>query len=492
MAWGSIRGILSKDQDQSPKADTVATQASVPFTKGSTDIHVNRVSLDSIGQRSEVVRLRISSLLDRLDEARSLHDEFASIVGPLSNISDELSRTIKRNAELEAGLLQERDQLSEVRKELLLSQRGLAELSTQHEDASSRADKAETGWREALEELESGRVWVAEKVAAAENMERQLFVESEQRAALVAENKALRVEAQNADSALTEAEHDRRGLNDRFETIADENRRLLQLSEEQAVQLAATKSRLDDSETQWELDRERLRRAHTELATERAERERIHSQYEIDVGQQRNDRAATTAKFEASIARIASLEQALTQVHGQLRERDEFIRSNERAGKEAVIARTTAERRLEAMIADVERQRDRFVDMQRQRAEAVARAEMLAKAMAAKDLAIDQTNARHAQLVERIDQLNAKHAAVRSELETANRRLLEDLENERSERLFAQGALDIARESRTTLQRQHDALKRSGRGWHGDDSDENGDGSESNVTSFADKPKKRR
>ncbi|MET0532500.1 MAG: chromosome partitioning protein ParA, partial [Microvirga sp.] len=83
--------------------------------------------------------------------------------------------------------------------------------------------------------------------------------------------------------------------------------------------------------------------------------------------------------------------------------------------------------------------------------------------LAAKDVAVEQATSRATTLSDRIDQLSHRHAAELHELEVANRRLVEDLQSERSERALMQGALDIARESRVTLQKQHEALKRDAR-----------------------------
>ncbi len=464
MAWDSLKNILSREQ-VAKTSESLESRVSTPVSKAVSGSLIGRLSMDSIGQRDETVRQRIGGLLERLDDARSLHDEFAALIEPMIGISDELTRASKRNIELEANLHQERQMLGEVRHEALEGTRKLAELSALYSDTSARASTVESELKEALAALEEQRALTREKAASLENIERQLFVETEQRVALATEVKALRVEAGNSDTALSQAEHDIRGLREKVETVTDENRRLQQLSEDQAVELASVRARLDESESQWEADRDRLRRTQSELATERADRERFQTQYETEAAQHRNDRAGISAKFEAGNARIASMEQTLAQVHRQLRDKDEIIRANERAIKEATIARTTAERRLETLQTDADRQRERFSELQNQRAEASSRVEMLTKALAAKDLTIDQVNARNTQLAERADQLNARFEAARSEFETASRRLAEDLENERSERLLAQGALDIARESRAVLQKQHDALKRAGRNW---------------------------
>lgn len=114
---------------------------------------------------------------------------------------------------------------------------------------------------------------------------------------------------------------------------------------------------------------------------------------------------------------------------------------------------------------------------------------MLNKALAAKDSALEQAVIRNTSLTDRIAELTRKHESARNELELGIRRLTEDLENERSERTLLQGALDIARETRVALQKQHEALKRSGRTWREEATDTNQDGDtvegSSNVRPFA-------
>ena len=68
-----------------------------------------------------------------------------------------------------------------------------------------------------------------------------------------------------------------------------------------------------------------------------------------------------------------------------------------------------------------------------------------------------------ASLSERIDQLTKRFEQERSTLEAANRRLTEELQNEKAERSLIQGALEIARESRTKIQKKYVALRKKTR-----------------------------
>jgi crescentin len=150
-------------------------------------------------------------------------------------------------------------------------------------------------------------------------------------------------------------------------------------------------------------------------------------------------------------------------VREQLRERDISARGAERGLKEAILERAAADRRFEVLQGDFARVSERFAEVQSAYVELEARSDMLAKALAAKDVALEQAALRTTTLTGRIEDLTVRFEKERREAEDANRRLTEDLENERSERVMAVGALEIARESRIALQRHNEALKRAAR-----------------------------
>jgi len=88
---------------------------------------------------------------------------------------------------------------------------------------------------------------------------------------------------------------------------------------------------------------------------------------------------------------------------------------------------------------------------------------MLNKAIAAKDFQIESSDNKVTSLSERIDQLTKRFDQERGTLEAANRRLTEELQNEKAERSLVQDALEIARESRTKIQKKYIALRKKTR-----------------------------
>ena len=119
------------------------------------------------------------------------------------------------------------------------------------------------------------------------------------------------------------------------------------------------------------------------------------------------------------------------------------------------IEKNTLDRRLEATQQEVERQVAMVNELQRSRIELQERVEMLNKAIAAKDFQIESSDNKVASLSERIDQFTKRFEQERSTLEAANRRLTEELQNEKAERSLIQGALEIARESRIKIQKKY-------------------------------------
>ncbi len=420
-------------------------------------------SLDAIGQRDETIRQRISEMQDRLEDMKSLAGDFMAIVTPIEDIAGELPKATARIIELEHALSQVRQSVAELRIENAALSSKSAALSQDLTAAQARAVAAEKDLELHQEELAETRVLLRDRDLAVENFERRLFAESEQVKALTGECKALRQEAQAADAALSRSEHELGAARERASLIEADNARLNQLAGELTAQIGDLQSRLQEIEAARESERHVRQNLEDKLVLEAEARQRAEAQLEVETNAFRTERATFSMKLDAVRHRSATSEQILARLRTQLREQEEAMRVNERTLKEALIARSSTDRRLEALKEDLSRQGERFLELQKARDEFAARCEMLSKAMSAKDVQLSQVTTRAAGLEDRIEQLTFKLDAQRLELEGANRRLAEDLDGERSERALLQGALEIARESRAQLKKKYDALKRAGR-----------------------------
>lgn len=427
--------------------------------------------LDGIGQRNELLRVQIGEMSERLGELRTLTDDFALLIEPVETIAGELSHTKARILELEALLSQETDGSQALRREVdeLLSRnsQAMADLTA----ATGRVARLETTLREQETALDEQRLTLRERTSHANALERQLLSEVEQNQSLSLEVKTLRAEAQISEQALNEAERILGETEEKRHILEGENRRLQTLAEGQAGEIVTLSGRCGEFEQQIDQNIQAISTLEAQLVSEQTARQRAVAQHEVDLGTLKTERASSAMKIETLTARLSATDQILGQVRTQLREREETVRSADRAVKEAAAERTTLERRVETLRADTGRLATLLQESDKARNEIEARCDMLVKALAAKDAALETANARGANLSDRVEALTLRFEQERMALEVANRRLIEELQNERAERTLAQGALDIARESRSALQRQNESLKRASRSRYGEIAD---------------------
>ena len=167
-----------------------------------------------------------------------------------------------------------------------------------------------------------------------------------------------------------------------------------------------------------------------------------------------------TMKVEGLNAHIQTTERILANLRDQLREKSEALRGVERHLKDTLSEKGVVDRRLEASQEVSSRQVAQINESQRVAADLKERCEMLSKALSAKEALLESSNRKITNLSSRIEQINNRFEQERSSFEAANRRLIEELQSEKAERSLAQGALDIARNSRSKLLTQYTALKR--------------------------------
>jgi crescentin len=132
----------------------------------------------------------------------------------------------------------------------------------------------------------------------------------------------------------------------------------------------------------------------------------------------------------------------------------------ERRVKEAAIDKDTLERLRASEREELERQAAQLAEAERQRAAALARNAELEALVASKQALLDSAEAGKTLLARQVEQLSAKGDEQRGEFEATTRKLAEELQNERSERALAQGALEVSRSYRTELETKLVEMKR--------------------------------
>ena len=467
--WTSFRNRFGKKQDEAaseglprvsegPEASVMP--AASPPEKGETIIVRPNGALDSVGQKNELIRVRFANMIDRLEEIRSLKEDFALLSEPVSDLIRSYPQLQSRLLETEAVLRQETEMTQALRREL-------GDLGSQHARTSddlnaavSQLRKAESRVREQESYIEDLRLNVKDKEAIVGDLENQLAIETERARNITEENQALRLEAQEADQTVARAERELIETRERNGLLDHEVKRLQKVAEEQNYRLSSLTNRYGEVETQLEATRQRASELETKLMAEQVLRQRLETQIDSERSAHQTDLSSLDMKIEGLSSRLSATDKILAHTRDQLRDKNEALRGVERNLKETTIEKNTLDRRLEATQQEVERQVAMVNELQRSRIELQERVEMLNKAIAAKDFQIESSDNKVASLSERIDQFTKRFDQERSTLESTNRRLTEELQNEKAERSLVQGALEIARESRTKIQKKYVALRK--------------------------------
>ncbi|MGF9758608.1 chromosome partitioning protein ParA [Microvirga sp. 0TCS3.31] len=419
--------------------------------------------LDSVGQKNELIRVRFANMIDRLEELRSLKEDFALLNEPVTELIRSYPQLQSRLLETEAVLKQETENAQALRRELgdigSVHARTVDDLNA----AVSQLRKAESKLREQDSFIEDLRLNVKDKEAIVADLENQLAIETERARNITEENQALRLEAQEADQTVARAERELIETRERNGLLDHEVKRLQKVAEEQNYRLSSLTNRYGELETQLESTRQRASELETKLMAEQVLRQRLETQIDSERSSHQTDLSSLDMKIEGLTSRLSATDKILAHTRDQLRDKNEALRGVERTLKETTIEKNTLDRRLEATQQEVERQVAMVNELQRSRIELQERVEMLGKAIVAKDFQIESSDNKVASLSERIDQLTKRFEQDRSALEAANRRLTEELQNEKAERSLVQGALEIARESRTKIQKKYVALRKKTR-----------------------------
>jgi crescentin len=414
-----------------------------------------------MGRLGEKVGEQMAYLARRLNEMQTLRDDFASLVQPISSFVRTHEEAQTRVLELGALLEKERGDLKELRRELAeersLSARvrgdlaaALKQLGSLEEAAGSTEERIRT-LQDALDESRSQGAFVAQQLAAQSDRNEGLtqLVDSHGSALAAAEQKLGAEQARASDLA------------DAKETIAVELARLQDAVEQLSPQVLSSRRRIADLEAQINDASLVIGSLESRLATERDLRSSIEQTRAQETAAWDNERGTLSRQLESLGTRHNTTIKLLEQARQFGREKSEELLRADKLAKEALDAKSAAERRL-ALAQDEGRQsKADFTTAEGKLRDAAARCEMLERAMVAKDAQVEQANSRAAALSEQIATITSRFEQEHATLENANRKLIEQLQNEKAERALVQGALSIARSSREKLLDQISLLKKN-------------------------------
>jgi chromosome segregation ATPase len=413
-------------------------------------------TFDSIGQRNERLRVQLDVIEYSFRDIEGIRAQFRDALVTIDEILAEIERTkvshleaerkLERLSVVHERLKKDRADLRIGRDALAASQEGLAARAAELERALVTAEAAASEAR--ATQAEQGAK-LQQRESDLEDNRRALQVAGAQLSATCAElavkeNRLQLVERQCAD------------LNDHCNLLAQENDTLRTRIEEFVVNgsrlgrhVAELKDQRDDLER-------RLEEAERSLAQETALHAMLKTAHLDAVEAQRLSEANLQEKFAAATMRLEAAERLLSGARATMHEHDAATRELE----QRVLEKSLAVKSLEAQTADLESDlnsaRLAHVEEELARAAELERSTALAKSQMEKEAALQRAEQKIARLEARFEEHNKSALGDRALLDERIAELMEQLEAQTAARLFAEGALQSARQERSALREERD------------------------------------
>ena len=454
--WNYLLGRLSGGHSPSERVSNDAAPAAVEEQPAVPP-------LQSLGEKNELLHVRYSYMADRLEDLKSLSDDFLLLSKPIEELSTELPKAKSRVLELEALMTRETEERMRLQKELAQNSEKLSTLTNDYHLLFNRNKANEDDLDQVHAVAAADRTKLNELQKLLANADQQLAAERDNRQRLDAEVKDLSslVSARTAEVQRLEDVTARQA--ERNNTVERELERLQGVVDKQVLERVDLQSRLNESDRMAQERLRELGELHQKLDAEQAGRQQRDHAHEMALSSLSAEKASLGLRLEALTSRIGSAEQAIGQARLQLAEKEAAIRASDNLMRETDKKREAAERQFAALEHRLHTRSVELDENQRLSEGLSKRCDMLTKALSAKEVALSVALEKARTRSERVDELTKEFELERTTLEAAYRRLVEELENERAERTLAQGALKIARESRASLQRLNESLKRANR-----------------------------
>ncbi|MDR1827216.1 MAG: hypothetical protein LBR29_02675 [Methylobacteriaceae bacterium] len=362
-------------------------------------------------QRSENIALHRAFESARIDVSQ-LRERESSLAARVASLEMELKHLHEAHAQALTAQHAVEEELKLSSNDIRVRDADVAELQRRLSDLS--VELAHT-----KDDLQDARNQIHEQEAVYNSLDQELRREREQRQTIEQEHESLQASVQQA---VSEAIHMSKRLADTESSAAEARARALQL-EGQLTDLQAERSRINE-----ELDALRL-------ATSEEKR-------------------GLSVKAEGLRSRAATLEKLLGETRSELAKQTESLRDAQRKMTEMSIALNRAEAKAEKAISGSQRADAENKNLEQSRITLMERADMLSKAIKAKDAALKRSEERTTDLS---DRLNSMETKMSSQVETYERRISElttALEREKTERALLEGALDAARQDKARVQKE--------------------------------------
>jgi crescentin len=462
MKWGFGKQQVGARARVEPPANTAANDVLWPKSPEAEAVpsHTQaHPSLELIGQQDERMRVRISGMLNRLDDLATFRDEFVALTESVGTFASEYPQLRAKLLETERLLGEEREASETTLREVRALRSENRRLTDDLSEAQTKVQELSERTKQLTDAAQVSRAELAEREALLSDVQARLYGQTERAGLLSDENAALKRELESAEATVARQDHALTEARQTIELLENDNRNLRTTGAEQASRIASLSAEHRELEQRLQSARHEVSELETRLAGEKSARERAMAQAEAERANHQSALASAQLKADGLASRLGVTEKLLNQVRDQVRERAEELRLSERRSKDLSIEKNTLERRLESAHKELADLSAAHAQSEKAQRELLERAETLAKDLSERDAALAKAEHRVEMLLDRLEQVTKVADAERDRLQARIEKLTEDLSAERAEKAIVQGALETARRSRVEIHREFLRIK---------------------------------
>jgi crescentin len=404
--------------------------------------------LNQIGLRNELLRNQIEEIEHGLRQVDSFRESFKGIVIPISGVLEELEKTRSQLEETEAKLTVATESLAKLNSKYFA-------LSTEFESARGQADLLSQERSDLERRLRLVEFALEERSSAAEQTAHELDATRAQLQSEIRKTEEVAAELQAVKSDLDEkyraAAHFEQALiiaTDRNSLLTQEVDSLMMATEGHIEQITRHLRRESDLEAELEHAQGQI----TDLKS-------AHAQGEVAQGMARlrneevvnrltAENASVAGQLHALEDRATTMERLLDEARQQLGCKVSEARGLELKLHEQSTRVAALEKKLASLQGDLSDAEAKLSQSEGARQALIERSRTLVKTLEAKSISLEKAESRVQYLNARLEEFAQKLQDQRSQSELQILRLTQELEKERSERVFAEGALQASRRAR--------------------------------------------
>ena len=307
------------------------------------------LSLDSVGQQTEDVRERVDMLMERLEDLKSLSEDFDRIVQPINGFVQQHTHARAKLVEVQTLLSREIESGRQVRTELLALQDTHAKVTDDFASVTAHGQKQTSLLNDQDALISDLRLRVEDKTASLHNLEQVLAAETDRARTLASENQARRSEIENLDSVRARLEREVQDAYDAIGRYESENMRLQNMADGFAQRFANLKGQLAELEPQVQSGREQISSLQAKLLVEQTGRQKAEATREAERSAQGLEITSLQMKIEGLNAHVETTDRILANTRDQLRDKADGLRTVEKAIKDVEMEKAALERKIESM-----------------------------------------------------------------------------------------------------------------------------------------------